>query len=341
MNALVPPLGEISEGAGTSMQAAVPTILLAPMEGVIDAPMRAFLTSMGGYDRCVTEFIRVTDVRLPEKVFLRLCPELAEGAHTPSGTPVYTQLLGNHREALAANALRAVALGAPGIDLNFGCPAKTVNNSQGGSILLRYPGNVAALVAAVRDSVPAEIPVTAKIRLGYDNTDQLERIVTGISEAGATEIAIHARTKFDGYKPPAFWSRVGELERTLKPRIYINGEIWSVSDSRDARVASRCQHVMLGRGALAAPDLANRIKQGSNEAPMAWEFVLDRVERQFALSDSQSPRHVGNRTKQWLAYLKRNYPQANDLFKRLRTLHDTRSIHQAFNDHRRLDLQAA
>ena len=89
MNALVHPIGEISEGAGTSMQAAAPTILLAPMVGVIDAPMRAFLTSMGGYDRCVTEFIRVTDVRLPEKVFLRLCPELAEGAHTPSGTPVY------------------------------------------------------------------------------------------------------------------------------------------------------------------------------------------------------------------------------------------------------------
>ena len=341
MNASVHPFDELSEDSGSLPKLAAPTILLAPMEGVIDAPMRAFLTSMGGYDRCVTEFIRVTDVRLPEKVFFRLCPEFATGAHTASGTPVYTQLLGNDCQALAANALRAVSLGAPGIDLNFGCPAKTVNNSQGGSILLRDPGNVAGLVAAVRDAVPAEVPVTAKIRLGYDNSHQLETIVSGISQAGATEIAIHARTKFDGYKPPAFWSRVGELERSLKPRIYINGEIWTVSDSLDARAASRCQHVMLGRGALAAPDLASRIKHGGHVKPMAWETVLDRVEKQFAISDSQSPRHVGNRTKQWLAYLKRNYPEASDLFRRIRTLHDIRAIHQAFSDHRQRDLQAA
>ena len=139
MNALVSPLDEPGEDSGTSLPLATPTILLAPMEGVIDAPMRAFLTSMGGYDRCVTEFIRVTDVRLPEKVFLRLCPELADGAHTPSGTPVYTQLLGNHREALAANALRAVALGAPGIDLNFGCPAKTVTIARVGRSCCEIP----------------------------------------------------------------------------------------------------------------------------------------------------------------------------------------------------------
>ncbi len=319
---------------------AAPTILLAPMEGVIDASMRTFLTSMGGYDRCVTEFIRVSDVRLPEKVFFRLCPEFANGAHTPDGTPVYTQLLGNHAVALAANALRAVSLGSPGIDLNFGCPAKTVNKSQGGSVLLKDPGNVASLVAAVRDAVPAEIPVTAKIRLGYDNTDQLETIVSGISDAGADEIAIHARTKFDGYKPPAFWSRVGELERSLRPRVYINGEIWSVADSVEARKQSHCEHVMLGRGALAAPDLARRIKAGSAEDATPWEAVLDRVERQFVISDSQSPRHVGNRTKQWLAYLKRNYPEATVLFQRIRTLHDQRAIRQAFSEHRRQDLQA-
>jgi len=189
--------------------------------------------------------------------------------------------------------------------------------------------------------VPAEIPVTAKIRLGYDNADQLESIVLGISEAGATEIAIHARTKFDGYKPPAFWSRVATLDQSLTPRIYINGEIWSVSDSVDARKASRCQHVMLGRGALAAPDLASRIKSASSDEAMPWHLVLDRVEKQFASSDCQSARHVGNRTKQWLAYLKRNYPEADDLFKRIRTLHDQSAIHRAFDEHRRQDLQAA
>ena len=146
--------------------------MLAPMEGVVDYPMRRLMTEMpglgseGGYSRCVTEFIRVTDVTLPERVFFRYCPELRHGCTTASGVPVYIQLLGSDPSAMATNAWRATQLGAPGIDLNFGCPAKTVNRSNGGSILLREPERVITIVQAVRDAVPVEVPVTVKIRLG-------------------------------------------------------------------------------------------------------------------------------------------------------------------------------
>ena len=315
-------------------------IVLAPMEGVIDAPMRRLLTGLGGYDRCVTEFIRVTDVLLPEKVFFRLCPELATGGTTENGVPVYTQLLGSDPASLALNARRAVALGAHGVDLNFGCPAKTVNNSHGGSILLRNPLQVADIVRAVRDAVPAEIPVTAEIRLGYDNGDALEEIVAGIRSAGATQLAIHARTKFDGYKPPAFWSAVAPAMTTADDNTFINGEIWSVEDSVEARCASGCRHIMLGRGALAVPDLARQIRahqvndSSATLAIAAWPQVSEYVEAQFLRSDCQSARHVGNRTKQWLAYLKRGYPEAADLFARLRPLHDAPAISRAFAEHR-------
>lgn len=313
-------------------------VVLAPMEGVIDAAMRRLLTSIGGYTRCVTEFIRVTDVLLPEKVFFRLCPELAMGGTTEPGVPVYSQLLGSNAEALASNACRAVALGAPGVDLNFGCPAKTVNNSMGGSILLRNPSHVAHIVRVVRDAVPAEVPVTAKIRLGYDNSDALADIVGGIREAGATELAIHARTKFDGYKPPAWWSSVKDVVAEGDNATYINGEIWTVEDSIKARQSSGCVHLMLGRGALASPDLARRIldsELGQSSDYLEWVNIVDLVEAQFLKSDSQSPRHIGNRTKQWLAYLKRSYVEANDLFARLRTLHSVADIRQAFDMHRR------
>jgi len=308
------------------------------MEGVIDAAMRGLLTGMGGYTRCVTEFIRVTDVLLPEKVFFRLCPELALGGTTEHGIPVYTQLLGSNADALAANARRAVTLGAPGIDLNFGCPAKTVNNSLGGSILLRTPSHVADIVRSVRDAVPAEVPVTAKIRLGYDNSDALADIVGGIRAAGATELAIHARTKFDGYKPPAWWSCVKNVVSEGDDVTYINGEIWTVEDSIQARQSSGCVHLMLGRGALASPDLARRIvdfERGQQSPSLAWLCIADLVETQFLNADSQSPRHIGNRTKQWLAYLKRSYVEASDLFARLRTLHSVVDIQQAFEEHRR------
>lgn len=315
------------------------SIALAPMEGVIDAPMRRLLTGIGGYDRCVTEFVRVTDVLLPERVFFRLCPELESGGYTETNVPVFTQLLGSNAKALAINAQRAVALGAPGIDLNFGCPAKTVNNSMGGSILLRDPQQVGGIVRAVREAVDPDVPVTAKIRLGYDNHCALPEIVGEIRQAGANELAIHARTKFDGYKPPAWWSAVRCVMHEGIENTYINGEIWNVDDATDAMRQSGCAHVMLGRSALAAPDLGMRLRafvNGESVAPMQWLDVVQMVEAQFLRSDCHSPRHVGNRTKQWLAYLKRSYPEVADLFKRLRTLHDVAAIVDAFAAHRRM-----
>ncbi len=316
-------------------------IVLAPMEGVIDAPMRARLTGLGGYSRCVTEFVRVTDVLLPKRVFHRLCPELVhtEG-HTPTGTPVYVQLLGSVPSALASNAVRAVQLGAPGIDLNFGCPAKTVNNSMGGSILLRDPQWVIDIVQAVRDAVNPNIPVTAKIRIGYENADHLAQLVQGIQATGVNQLAIHARTKFDGYKPPAYWETVGGvMQSDWQDNTIINGEIWTVADAVAARQRSGCKHIMLGRGALSAPDLANRIAENAEACEaLAWSAIVGQVYEQFRTSDCNSPRHIGNRTKQWLAYLKRTYPEAMQLFTRIRRLHSVDEISRAFSEHELYDL---
>ena len=146
-----------------------PRMILAPMEGVVDAVMREQLTAIGGYERCVTEFVRVSQTVLPKRVFFRYAPELRQGGLTSSGTPVYLQLLGSNPELVAANAARAASLGAPGIDLNFGCPANTVNRSRGGAVLLRSPKLIRSICEQVRDSVPERTPVTAKIRLGYDS----------------------------------------------------------------------------------------------------------------------------------------------------------------------------
>jgi len=304
-------------------------VVLAPMEGVINAAMREFLTSMGGYARCVTEFVRVTNVLLPERVFYRLCPELQQNGLTSSGVPVFVQLLGSNPTVLADNAARAETLGAPGVDLNFGCPAKTVNNSMGGSILLREPDRVGAIVSMVRRTLSSSVPLTVKIRLGYDNAEALSDIVAAVREAGADELAIHARTKFDGYKPPAFWQTVEPVTKysTDVQATRINGEIWTVADAKQARAQSGCQTLMLGRGALAAPDLARRIMADDVAAqPMAWSLLQPFIYQQFKRYDTHSPRHIGNRTKQWLAYLKRTYPEATELFARIRTLHDAEAI---------------
>mgnify|MGYP006246258997 CR=1 FL=1 len=297
--------------------------ILAPMEGVIDAEMRALLTSLGGIDRCVTEFVRVTEQRLPAKVFLRYAPELEQGSMTPSGVPVYLQLLGGNPRAMAVNAQRVAQLEPAGIDLNFGCPSKTVNRSDGGSILLREPKRVFDIVKAVRDAVDPQIPVTAKIRLGFSNADYLHEIVENISVAGASELCIHARTREDRYKPPAHWHVVKPVQAALRIPVTINGEIWSVEDALDAREASGCSGVMLGRGVLRFPQLAAQLRahddgQGFHE--FGWFELQSRIAAYLGSTQKRHKYFVGGRAKQWLGFLLRRYPEAGELFHRIKRL---------------------
>ena len=142
-------------------------ILLAPMEGLLDATLRDLLTRVGGVDRCVGEFVRVTDSVLPERVFLRTLPELRHGSCTQAGVPVRAQLLGSDAASMAANAARLAHMGAEGVDLNFGCPAKVVNRHGGGAALLRSPEHIHTLVHAVRRAVPASalLPIVCLPRI--------------------------------------------------------------------------------------------------------------------------------------------------------------------------------
>ncbi|MEZ5524993.1 MAG: tRNA-dihydrouridine synthase [Pseudomonadales bacterium] len=317
-------------------------LFLAPMQGVVDHSMREMLTRIGGFDRCVTEFVRVTNTRYPEKVFKRYCPELLQGGTTEAGTPVYVQFLGGNPHWMAANAAKAARLGAPGIDLNFGCPAKIVNRNDGGSILLKEPERVAAIVKAVRDAVDPAVPVTAKIRLGFKDASLLSEIAGGIEEAGASELCIHARTREDGYKPPAYWQHIHAVRSQLNIPVIANGEIWTVADALEAQQQSGCVDLMLGRGALACPDLALAIKRQnlSNSIElMAWNQVVDELADFFENCDQPCPKYVGNRTKQWLSYLRRQYPQAELLFQRLKRLRTVPDILSALDTHRRFDLQ--
>ncbi|MDP4945438.1 tRNA dihydrouridine(16) synthase DusC [Alishewanella sp. SMS8] len=294
-------------------------IILAPMEGVVDHLMREMLTAIGGYDLCVTEFVRVVDQKLPARVFTRLCPELLQGGKTLAGTPVRVQLLGQEPDWLAENAVRAVELGSPGVDLNFGCPAKTVNKSRGGAVLLRDTEQLYRIVKAVRNAVPAEFPVTAKIRLGYEDTRLAIANACAIAEAGASSLAIHARTKSDGYRPPAYWPWIAKIKQQVAIPLVANGEIWNAEQALLCQEQSQCQDIMLGRGALAMPNLAQHIRL--KQPPLPWPEVLALLMRysEFEMSGEKG-KYYANRVKQWFSYLKLQYPQASELFQQLRVL---------------------
>jgi tRNA-dihydrouridine synthase C len=306
-------------------------LMLAPMEGVIDHTMRELLTSLGGVDRCVTEFVRVTERLLPPRVFHRLCPELMNGGATASGVPVFVQLLGGQPHVMAENAARAAELGAPGIDLNFGCPAKTVNRSDGGAILLREPQRVHDITAAVRAAVPAHIPVTVKTRLGYEDSALFADIAMGIEAAGATELTIHARTKRDGYRPPAYWETIAEVRERLSLPVIANGEIWSVDDALRCRAVTGCTDLMLGRGALSRPDLPRLVAaaqaNGDTVESLGWNGITPLLLRFFELTlRDYDALCAGNPLKQWLVYLRGYFPQAGPLFEQVKRLREPDAI---------------
>lgn len=280
-------------------------IYLAPMEGVVDPVFREVLTEVGGIDICVTEFLRVTDNIQPDKVFLRHAPELYNGSKTASGTPVHFQLLGGKPEPMALNALKAVELGACAIDLNFGCPAKTVNRHDGGAALLREPGRVFAVSSAVRKALPESVSVSAKIRLGYEDKSLFLEIAHAAQEAGVQHLTVHARTKQEAYRPPAHWEYIAKIRQELSIPVVANGEIWTVEDYQNCREVTGCTDFMIGRGLLSDPFLALKCKGQINRP--GYSQVLALAEKVIEKNETQHSTHYAlARWKQWLRYLSRN-----------------------------------
>ncbi|MGJ8523140.1 tRNA-dihydrouridine(16) synthase [Carnimonas sp. R-84981] len=315
---------------------------LAPMEGVVDVHTRALLTAIGGFDWVVTEFVRVVDTRLPARVFTRLCPELTSGATTSAGTPVTLQLLGSDPQALGENAQQAVACGASAIDINFGCPAKTVNRHRGGASLLQDADDVYQAVRGVVDALQgSNVRVSAKLRLGF-NTKQLALHCACAAEAaGASHLTLHARTKKEGYRPPAHWEWVARVRQQVGIPVVVNGDIWTLEDFWKARSLSGCRDVMLGRSALADPWLARRIKHwqvtGERMAATRWQQRAD-VLQTFAerLMTVPAPERAPDKVivsllKQWLAIMRQHDAESDQRFSELKRINQLHEMLAALN----------
>ena len=310
-------------------------LLLAPMEGLLDDVLRAVLSRIGGYDCAVTEFARVSGTLLPARYFRRIAPELDHGSRAVGGMPVRVQLLGSDPALMADNAARLGVLAPHGVDLNFGCPAPTVNRHRGGAVLLDEPELLHDIARAVRRALPAHIPLTAKMRLGVADTARALECARALAEGGAAELVVHARTKVEGYRPPAHWEWVGRIADVVAVPVVANGEVWSAEDWARCRAVSGAADVMLGRGAVADPFLARRIRLGlavdaevraaewAMLAPLLAEF-RDRVVAKV------EARHAPGRIKQWLNLLRRNYPQAAALYDEVRALRTLAEIDVVF-----------
>lgn len=290
----------------TMLRPDAPALILAPMEGVTDAPMRAVMGAWGAFSFSVSEFLRVSSHVPPRGIFLRHVPELRSGAVTPTGLPVQVQILGGDAGRMAAAAVVAVECGATAIDINFGCPAPTVNRHDGGATLLKHPKRIREIVGEVRAALPASIPVSAKLRLGWDCIDAVHENAAMAAEGGAAWVTIHGRTRLAGYCPPIFWEPIGKLRRELLIPVVANGDIWTLDDFRRCRDVTGCVHFMLGRGALADPRLPRRVaaELGLGVVPedesIDWRSQLESLVTWTGRYREVRPERVVRRLKQWL-----------------------------------------
>lgn len=295
-------------------------LALAPMEGVMDYSFRQIITKFEGIDFCVTEFMRVTSSLHPESLFLKYCPELKTNSKTSSGVPVIYQLLGSDKNCLAENAARAVELGAFGIDLNFGCPARTVNRHDGGASLLKTPERVYKAIESVRAAVPPHIPVSAKMRLGFDNPATCLDVAPLVEAAGADWLTVHCRTKVDGYKPGAKWEWIQKIKEVSRIPLIVNGDIDSTESFEKCKLTTESNHFMIGRASLSNPLVFSEIKK-AQRSQASWEETQAMLKPFFDLSSSTvSPWYAQARTKQWLNILRSKHTGATELFQRVKTI---------------------
>lgn len=280
-------------------------LALAPMDGVTDAVYRAVLTELwagaSGVSVCVSEFVRVTRDPAPAAVLRRDVPELGQGGRTAAGVPVFVQLLGGEPEPVARTARAAAELGALGVDLNFGCPAKTVNNHDGGATLLKYPRRIEQIVARTRELVAPEVPVTMKMRVGWDSADGIEEVAQAAERGGAAWLTVHARTRVQLYQPPVVWRALARARAAVRIPVVANGDLRGEADLHACAAQSRCEAFMIGRGAMARPELFAQLR-GRMQRRMsraAFAELLIRYHERLLLSGVPGSRALA-RVKQWL-----------------------------------------
>lgn len=290
------------------------------MEGVMDWVFRDLITSYGGVHQVTTEFIRVTKNLHPNKVFYRYAPELHTNSKTRAGTPLFIQLLGGEPEPMAINALRAAELGAYGIDLNFGCPAKTVNRHDGGASLLKSPDRLYKITKAVREAVPSTIPVTTKMRLGFDDTSLCLENAQALAEAGSSKLTVHCRTKKQGYAPPAHWEFLPQICQVITIPVIANGDITSQESLDKCQEISGCNYFMIGRQALKNPKIFSELGS-QNQIEKDWISQKKLIAGFYQASRSHVNAHFAlARTKQFLRNLAMECESSKDVFNQTKVL---------------------
>ncbi len=244
--------------------------ILAPMDGFSDWPFRSLCRAFGSA-MSYTEFVRAEFiVHAFEHMLPRFTYEEVE-------RPVVFQIYGDEPEELLKAALRIQELSPDIIDINMGCPSKTVANRGAGVGLMRAPLKVARIFHSL--SSVLKVPLTGKIRLGWEDKRNYALIARIVEENGGAAIAIHGRTKEQGYGGLADWDAIAEVKRVVKIPVIGNGDVKSPADIERMRRYTGCEAVMIGRAAVGNPWIFSRIDRAQVTSEMLRQMVHQHLER--------------------------------------------------------------
>lgn len=229
-----------------------PYLLLAPMEGVGDIYFRKTISLVGGFNEAVRPFVRVpknAHIKSLSKVYVK--DEIAP-------IPLTAQLIGSDINLMASMAKEMEKRGSLRIDLNCGCPSNKVTKRSAGATLLKDPDLLFQLVSALVKAT--KVPITVKMRSGYNDTSLFKENLLAVQEAKATYITLHPRTKLQGYKSFANWDLIAEAKSYLKIPVVGNGDIFSADKALKMLKTTKCDALMIGRGALINPFIFHEIR---------------------------------------------------------------------------------
>jgi tRNA-dihydrouridine synthase B len=255
-----------------------PNITLAPMAGVTDSVFRRLVLSLGGCGLVSSEMTNAASVSPLARKRHKLLDYL------PEERPIAMQLSGNEPDLVAQAAQTVEELCPDIIDINCGCPSPKVTGGGHGSALLRDLPKMGRLLKAVREAV--QLPITLKFRAGWDETSLNFLDTARLAEdAGVAAIALHPRTREQGYTGSADWSRIAAVKRAVSIPVIGSGDVKSAADALDRLRESGADGVMIGRGAMANPWIFQQIAQLRRGEPVFEPTAADKYEllRRYAL----------------------------------------------------------
>lgn len=273
------------------------------MEGVGDRCFRRAIATIGGFDEAVRDFLRV-----PSNAHIKSLAAVYDSQEL-APIPIAAQLMGSDPHLMAEMAIEMQLKGAPRVDLNCGCPSNTVTGKGAGSSLLKEPNFLYTIAKAMVDAV--DIPVTAKLRSGFDDISLFKENLWAAQESGIQFLTLHPRTKVDGYGPPARWDLIAEAKAILKIPVVGNGDITSVEGALKMLQETGCDALMIGRGSVVNPFIFHEIKGHFAKIPYVpnWRDLIHYFEVYLAeMWDDASERSKINKVKQLLGFLFKRTP---------------------------------